>query len=205
MVPVNADAYNLTADLATMADKSNVVTICPSQAARDALTLYTGRLVMRTDLPSNPVFRYDGTVWQQITGLHHAEYTGPAFATTAGTGTNFSNGTGGTPFAADSSKTFNNDFVQPDVGGCIKILQTGEYNLFGIILPTTLPASFSLTISDITNVATIANIGGVGYGVKEQSITASGVYIAANTVVQFGIVTSNAVTIGSRIRITKVQ
>jgi hypothetical protein len=137
--------------------------------------------------------------------FRHAEYTGPAFTTTAGAGVNFGNGTGGTAFAADTTKTFNNGFVQPDVGGRIKILQTGVYALSGIILPTTVPASFSLSINDITNTAVLASIGGVGYGNKEQSIPAPNLYIAANTIIEFNLVTSNAVTIGSRIRITKEQ
>lgn len=135
----------------------------------------------------------------------HAEYTGPAFTTSPGIGTNFSNGTGGTIFSAATAKTFNNDFVQPDVGGRIKILATGTYSLSGIILPTTVPASFSLKINDITNSIPLGSIGGVGYGDKEQSVSAPNVHLAANTVIEFNLATSNAVTLGSRIRITREQ
>jgi hypothetical protein len=135
----------------------------------------------------------------------HAEYTGPAFTTTAATGTNFGNGTGGTAFVVQSAKTFNNDFVQPDVGGRLKILTTGVYTLSGIILPTTVPASFSINITDVTNATRLGCIGGIGYGDKEQSITAPNTYLAADTVIEFNLVTSNAVTLGSRVRVTKIQ
>jgi len=49
VVPVNSDAYNLTTDLATMADTSNVATIVSGATARNALTKWEGRLVWRTD------------------------------------------------------------------------------------------------------------------------------------------------------------
>lgn len=48
-VPINSDAYNLTADLATMADTAKVVTVVSGSTARNALTKYEGRLVYRTD------------------------------------------------------------------------------------------------------------------------------------------------------------
>ena len=205
IVPINSDAYAPTADMATMGNSTKVITPVASQAARDALTTFTHRLVMRTDLQSTPIFRYDGSAWQQITGLRHAEYTGPAFTTSAGTGTNFSNGTGGTALAADASKTFNNTFVQPDVGGRVKILEAGVYALSGIILPTSVPASYSLQIVDVTNGVRLGGNSGVGYGDKEQNVAVPNVYLAVNTVVEFTVVTSNAVTIGSRVRVTKVQ
>jgi len=49
VTPINSDEYNLTADLATMADTSNVVTIVAGQTARNALVKWEGRLVYRTD------------------------------------------------------------------------------------------------------------------------------------------------------------
>lgn len=48
-VPINSDAYSLTADLAKMADTSDVVTVVAGQTARNALTKFEGRLVWRTD------------------------------------------------------------------------------------------------------------------------------------------------------------
>ncbi|MCO4257421.1 hypothetical protein [Pseudarthrobacter cellobiosi] len=134
----------------------------------------------------------------------HAEYTGPAFTTSAGVGVNFG-GPGAGLFTVDSGTTFNNTFVQPDSAGRVKILLAGVYSFAAIILPTTVPASFSLNIANITSPARIASIGGVGYGDKEQSVGAPGVYLPANTVIEFNLATSNAVTLGSRIKITKEQ
>ena len=71
-VPVNSDAYNLTADLATLADTSNVPVLCATQAARDALTLYNGLTVYRTDLGLTQ--RYNGTKWYGLSGA--ITYTG---------------------------------------------------------------------------------------------------------------------------------
>jgi len=72
IVPVNADAYNLTADLATMADKSNVVIPVPNQTARDALTLSVGLAVTRNDVPGQPIEIYNGSSWDRIGPRAHA-------------------------------------------------------------------------------------------------------------------------------------
>lgn len=49
-VPINADAYNLTGDLAILADTANVATVCVNAAAMDALSDSQGRLAIRVDL-----------------------------------------------------------------------------------------------------------------------------------------------------------
>ncbi len=64
IVPINSDGYNLAPDLATMGDSSNLVVICPSLAARDALTLYPGRTVWRQDL--NVIQVYNGAIWSSV-------------------------------------------------------------------------------------------------------------------------------------------
>jgi hypothetical protein len=64
IVPINADAYNLTADLATMADSLNVSIKVASQAERDALTVTAGSKVTRLDLPGAPDQTWDGSAWQ---------------------------------------------------------------------------------------------------------------------------------------------
>jgi hypothetical protein len=66
--PINADAYNLTADLATMADSLNVIIKVASQSERDALTVTAGTSVARTDLAGAPLQTYDGTQWNQQGG-----------------------------------------------------------------------------------------------------------------------------------------
>jgi hypothetical protein len=62
-VPINSDGYNLTADLATMADSLNLPIKVVSQTERDALTKSNGGLVVRTDLAGAPLNRCDGTNW----------------------------------------------------------------------------------------------------------------------------------------------
>ena len=62
-VPTNSDPYNITADLATMADSTNVVVLVANLAARDALTKYAGLTVSRLDLPGAPLETYGGTKW----------------------------------------------------------------------------------------------------------------------------------------------
>lgn len=64
-VPINADAYNLTGDLATMADTANVATVCVNQAAMDALTDRNGRLAVRVDL-GYALYANDGTNWNAV-------------------------------------------------------------------------------------------------------------------------------------------
>lgn len=43
VVPINSDNWNLAPDLATMGNKTNAVTYCPDNAARDLLTKFVGR------------------------------------------------------------------------------------------------------------------------------------------------------------------
>ena len=65
VVPINSDAYNLTADLATMADTAKVVTIVSGATARNALTKFEGRLVYRTD--KSQIESVVGGVWRDGT------------------------------------------------------------------------------------------------------------------------------------------
>jgi len=65
VVPINSDAYNLTADLATMADTAKVVTVVSGQTARDALTKFEGRLAYRTD--KSQIEAVVGGVWRDGT------------------------------------------------------------------------------------------------------------------------------------------
>ncbi len=67
--PINADVYNLTADLATMADSLNVIIRVASQAERDALVVTAGASVVRTDLAGAPMQTWDGTQWNAQGGV----------------------------------------------------------------------------------------------------------------------------------------
>lgn len=66
VVPVNSDAYNLTADLASFADSLSVITNVISQAQRDALTKYNGRTVRRLDIAQAPLQWWDNSasIWR---------------------------------------------------------------------------------------------------------------------------------------------
>lgn len=61
--PINSDAYNLTADLATFGNSANVVIPVANQTVRDALTPYAGMCVSRLDLAGAPIQTYDGSAW----------------------------------------------------------------------------------------------------------------------------------------------
>lgn len=67
-VPVNSDAYNLTADLAVMADDANVTTVVSGQTARNALTVFEGRQVWRTDTGETEA--YTGGAWRDGTRIY---------------------------------------------------------------------------------------------------------------------------------------
>lgn len=66
ILPINSDAYNLSTDLATAGNSTNTVTVVTSQAAQDALTKYTGRVCIRTDL-GGVQYYWNGTAWQLLT------------------------------------------------------------------------------------------------------------------------------------------
>lgn len=204
--PAGTNGWQLTPDVRGGLESMNVIVPVANAAERDGLTpplgKYVGMAVTRADL-GGLIEVWNGTIWLSPLKRIRAEYTGPAITTTAATGTNFSGGTGGTIFAVDSGKTFNNDFVQPDVGGRVKILTDGEYSLSGIILPTSVPASYSINITDVTAATRLESRGGTGYGDKEQSVSVPNAFILAGTVIEFNIVTSNSITMGSRIRISK--
>lgn len=66
-VLINSDGYNLAADLATMADTTNVV-YPGNLATRNALVSpVAGATVARTDLTGVPLDIYDGGTWQDAT------------------------------------------------------------------------------------------------------------------------------------------
>ena len=63
-VPVPSDPYNPPADMAKMADTSDVVRRVGSQAEQNALTdLRVGTVICRTDLAGQPLLSWNGTTW----------------------------------------------------------------------------------------------------------------------------------------------
>lgn len=166
---------------------------------------FTGMQVIRLDLTGQPLEAFNGTAWTQITGIRHAEFTGPGFSTSPGIGVSLGGPGSGVAFVQDGAVQINNSFVQADVPGRVKILQDGLYNLTAIILPTSVPGTYSLRITDLSTGRPLASRGSAGYGDRDQSIEAVGAYLTAGTVVEFAVATAASVTLGSRIKITKVQ
>ena len=202
-VPVNSDPYNLTADMATQTDTLNVLAPVPSDAAQTALIasglLFPGFAIVRTDLASLPIFLWDGAAFEQKTGLRHAEYTGPIVTTTAGAGTNVG------LLAEDEAKSEGNDFVQPDTAGRLKILKTGVYSITVLLRPSTTPGTSNVYIRNSTEGVNLAPAVGGDYGVKEVGTSSPNLYLVANTVLEFALATSNPVTLGSLVTVTKWQ
>jgi hypothetical protein len=64
-VPINSDAYNLAADLATMGNSANVVFPVANQTVRDALTPFNGMVVFRLDTGAVEV--YFSSSWKPVT------------------------------------------------------------------------------------------------------------------------------------------
>ncbi|CAN7465861.1 hypothetical protein LJR013_003187 [Pseudarthrobacter oxydans] len=69
VVPVPSDPYNPPADMAVMADSLDIVRRVASPSELAALTgLRAGNLMVRTDLPNDPVFKWDGAEWKPVAG-----------------------------------------------------------------------------------------------------------------------------------------
>lgn len=92
ITPINADAYNLTADLATLGNAANVIIPVANQAARDALTPFAGMTVYRNDLSGNVTEVWDGGRWltsaqTTYTPTLTASTTNPSIGTGSAIGT----------------------------------------------------------------------------------------------------------------------
>jgi len=68
--PINSDAYNLAADLATMGNSANVIIPVANQAARDALTAVNGMVVLRQD--TGAIECYLSGAWVPVTQVQGA-------------------------------------------------------------------------------------------------------------------------------------
>jgi hypothetical protein len=95
--PINADAYNLTADLATMGNSANVIFPVVNQAARDALTPFAGMVVLRLD--TGALEAYLVGTWTPITQVTGASpYMMHAGAVTVSVGVASASGTASVTF-----------------------------------------------------------------------------------------------------------
>lgn len=67
IVPVPSDPYNPPADMANMGKSADVVRRVNGDAQQNALTdLRVGTVMVRTDLPGQPLFSWTGTLWMAV-------------------------------------------------------------------------------------------------------------------------------------------
>jgi hypothetical protein len=192
IVPINSDAYNLTGDLANMADSLTVTITVASQAERDALPTQPGLNVYRSDIDT--IERWTGSAW--VGSIRHAEFTGSAITTIANGGITFGTMT------VDAASTFNGAFATGGTGGQITLNASGVYLFSVFFLPAANPSNTNLFIQ--TGGTTVAATVGGWYGSQQTTLTAS-FYAAAGMTYTFGCTTTNSVSAGSRVRVTKLQ
>lgn len=121
VTPVNSDAYNLTADLATLADSLNVPIPVATQAERDALVSPTAgkTAVARADL-GGLVEVWNGSYWTR--GVQHAEFTGS-------TGPTINTQWGPGPLTYDSSNSENGSTFTSPANDKIALPGAGVYSI----------------------------------------------------------------------------
>lgn len=197
--PVNADAYNLTADLATMADSSNVVIPVASQAERDALTKKAGMVVIRTDLPGAPLERCDGTTWWNT---QHSEWTFSATGIPTGSvwGTN--------TLTLDTANSTDTGFISCPGADQLTIRDAGIYaiHLVGQWGTGTTGRGFSqITNSGATTVFTRSS---AAVGEDQLSVNVPDLRVAANTTIKLTTYLTFAgggtTTWAGRVRVTRI-
>lgn len=104
--PINADAYNLAPDLATLGNSANVIIPVANNTARDALTPVAGMCVLRFD--TGAVEAYLSGAWTPITGQGGANpFMVHAGSTTVNVGVGNPSGT--------ASVTFTTAFTQAPI------------------------------------------------------------------------------------------
>jgi hypothetical protein len=202
-VPVNADAWNLAGDLATMADSVQAVIPVASQTERDALTKANGLVVSRGDL-GGLIEVCDGTSWHSPTKVRTAEWTnGGGYSVT-----------GNQPWdigpLTPTSVTFNNTFCNNTgtLSGQVNITETAVYSIFLRLSNFNVDPGLS-NAKLIGNGSTVwaerVNTGGSGNGLWEWDVERSNVYLTAGQTVRGTIKTTNTCTMTALLAITKVQ
>jgi hypothetical protein len=191
----NSDAYNLAADLATFADSANVVIPVASQAERDALTLYAGLTVSRTDL-GGVIEICDGTKWSK--GLQHAEFT----ASTAPT-VNTLWGPG--PLSLDAANSTSYGFVTSPANDKIAL----GIGIYAISCRYTMSAAAAGTtwgaIVNDGNTATYTSFD-VTAGYASMTVSLPSLYLPTAGNVRFTFIsgTASGYTLTSRIRVSRI-
>ncbi|MDN5667045.1 MAG: hypothetical protein L0G87_01450 [Renibacterium salmoninarum] len=122
ITPVNSDAYNLAADLATMGKSLAVVTNVTSQAQRDGLAKFAGRTVRRLDL-SGRLEWWNGLTWSTELRITIEGTTSSAPIMKTGTVTVASDGAG------TAAIGFNEAFPNRCLGGVMTSVYTTSLGL----------------------------------------------------------------------------
>lgn len=120
-VPINADAYNLTGDLATMADSARVASLALNQAAMDALTKFNGRLCVRVD-QGYSLYVTDGSTWFPI------PFNTP-YGHMGRTGGNLSLTTTNTTVTVSAAQDLRGGMTFEDATDSLVIPRSGLYNI----------------------------------------------------------------------------
>jgi hypothetical protein len=172
-VPINSDAYQLTADLATMGNSANVSIPVNSQAARDALTPFAGMTVIRLDIPGAPTQTWDGSAWQ---GAVPITYT-PTLTASGGTNPSLGTGTATGQYQLAGKFMTGQFFVPFGTGGSVGSgsylvsLPTGfSYGGLGSAVPLGVFAAH-LTSGDISGYLRLNTSGGSQISMYWQSAT----------------------------------
>jgi hypothetical protein len=202
-VPVNADAWNLAGDLATMADSVQTVIPVASQTERDSLALKNGLVVSRGDL-GGLIEVCDGTSWHSPTKQRHAEWTnGGGYSVTGNQPWDIG------PLSLTSvafSNTFSNN--SGTLSGQVNITETAVYALFLRLYNFSVNPGLSnakLIGNGSTVWAEAVNQGGTGNGLWEWDVVRPNVYLTAGQTVRGTIKTTNSCTMTALLAITKVQ
>jgi hypothetical protein len=132
--PVNADAYNLTGDEATLVDSLNPVVPVASSTERNALTppsgVYSGMVVARTDIAQAPLERYDSTLGAWFGPGPHEEWTFSNPANTVPNATAWGPGLG----TLDSSNSIYSGFGSSSTNDILQIRDPGRYYIHWYML-----------------------------------------------------------------------
>lgn len=151
-------------------------------------------LVLQTSMES-----VEAAITAVDTKMRHAEFTTTIVTPSAGVSRNI-----GT-LSADSSVTFNNTFCQPGTSsGTMKFLESGVYAIDYTILPSSTPGNANTQITGVSTVR-MSQASGTGYGAWELTASVSSIYVPANEIVTFTLLIANSITVGGRIRVTKLH
>lgn len=190
VVPTNSDPYSLTADLAVMGAKSNVIIPVSTTAQRDDLTAkFVGMTVRRLDL-GGALQWWNGTDW---TGTRHAEFT--TAPNMVPTGVAWGLGV----FTMDSTKTDDTGFCTIQATDQLKVRDAGIYS-------ATVTVAFTGTISGVSWLGVEPSfVVPMGGGLLIAGASFSNLKLAANALIQPSLSHGSGGdrTFTSRVRVTR--